>query len=235
MDSFVEFDRTIIRRDVVAELKKIVGKPEDDIEEEGEVDNLYQEATMPLEDVIAKYEAKENLEEMSSKDTSVGDDSIPLLPENETDDVKENLKCEQNSESKIIKNPIVAALAGSSKPKGVSPFLRAKENPVEKNGESVSVAKEIDFDSQVANSKYQELIHSKQSIEIENDGKAQNGDNKTSSTFTQDCLHSDTIKISEDKIVSNCNGDNDASLNNQSNVLPDSNGVHTKTEVRCWS
>ena len=48
----MEFDRTIIKRDVVAELKRIAGKPEDDIEDEEEVDNLYQEATMPIEEVI---------------------------------------------------------------------------------------------------------------------------------------------------------------------------------------
>ena len=60
VDCFVEFDRTIVNRDVVAELKIIAGKPEDDIEDDEEVDNLYQEATMPIEDVIAKYEASED-------------------------------------------------------------------------------------------------------------------------------------------------------------------------------
>jgi len=128
VDCFVEFDRTIVNRDVVAELKRIAGKPEDDIEDEEEVDNLYQEATMPIEDVIAKYEANED--------------------ENET-----SASSEENSETKpkVLKNPHVANLAGSSGSKGVSPFLRAKD--AKKNGiKDESVAKEIEFNKDNENS-----------------------------------------------------------------------------------
>ena len=71
IDCFVEFDRTIVNREVVAELKRIAGKTDEDLEDPEEVahevDNLYQEATMPLEDVIAKYEAKESIDEKKNE------------------------------------------------------------------------------------------------------------------------------------------------------------------------
>ncbi len=72
-EAFVSFDATIIDRDVVAELKKIQGTStanngetgcDDDVQDPDEVDNLYMDATMPIEDVISKMGAD--------------DDSVPL-------------------------------------------------------------------------------------------------------------------------------------------------------------
>lgn len=127
VDSFIEFDRTIINREVVAELKRIAGKPEDDeAEDEDEMDNLYQEATMPIEEVIAKYEANESGPDSISSTESPGEISEPNI--------------------KVLKNPNLAALSSSSGSKGISPFLRAKTNPFDKTGEcDESIAKEIDF------------------------------------------------------------------------------------------
>ena len=60
-DAFVAFDATLVERPVVNELKRIAGVK--DLEEEDadpeEVSNLYEEATMTIEDVIQKYEDKE--------------------------------------------------------------------------------------------------------------------------------------------------------------------------------
>ena len=55
VDGFVEFDRTLTERDVVRELRVIAGKEaaNEEVDHE-EVDNLYQEATMPIEAVMAK-------------------------------------------------------------------------------------------------------------------------------------------------------------------------------------
>ena len=125
VDSFVEFDRTIVNRDVVAELKRIAGTPEDDIEDEEEMDNLYQEATMPIEEVIAKYEANESEGENVQNTESPSEEITATTP-------------------KILKNPQLTALASSSGTKTVSPFLRAKSNPIDKNSESdESVVKEL--------------------------------------------------------------------------------------------
>lgn len=60
-EAFLEFDATLVKAEVVTILKQIAGaKDEDDDEdnsesESEEVDNLYREATMPLDEVIAKY------------------------------------------------------------------------------------------------------------------------------------------------------------------------------------
>ena len=60
----MEFDRTLTEREVVLSMKKLSGggdeeEPEHDPDE---VNHLYQEATMPIEDVISKYENAEEEE-----------------------------------------------------------------------------------------------------------------------------------------------------------------------------
>ena len=69
-----------------------------------EVDHLYQEATMPLEEVVAKYGRGEDEQ---------GDD----------DEATSEVKGE-SSAPKTLKNPLIAELSKSKKP--ISPFLRAK-------------------------------------------------------------------------------------------------------------
>uniref|UniRef100_A0A6P7GGT6 protein-serine/threonine phosphatase n=1 Tax=Diabrotica virgifera virgifera TaxID=50390 RepID=A0A6P7GGT6_DIAVI len=57
IQGFLEFDATIPTKDVVAVLKEIAGEKEgeEESDEEENVDNLYEEATMPIEQVIEKY------------------------------------------------------------------------------------------------------------------------------------------------------------------------------------
>jgi len=55
-DAFLEFDGTLTKPEVIADLKQIAGvDSEKDPEEDDEVDHLCEEATMPIEDVLAKY------------------------------------------------------------------------------------------------------------------------------------------------------------------------------------
>jgi hypothetical protein len=53
----VGFDETLVQRDVVAELKIIAskGNGSDDEDDPNELAHLCEEATMPIEDVFAKY------------------------------------------------------------------------------------------------------------------------------------------------------------------------------------
>eukprot|EP00096_Caligus_rogercresseyi_P002090 TRINITY_DN1389_c0_g1_i1.p1 TRINITY_DN1389_c0_g1~~TRINITY_DN1389_c0_g1_i1.p1 ORF type:complete len:613 (+),score=202.66 TRINITY_DN1389_c0_g1_i1:221-2059(+) len=110
-ECFVRFDETLTRPEVISALRKIMNKGEDEADAD-EVNNLYQEATMPIEDLIAKL--KEN-------GGSAG--------EEETD---ENDEEEEEGEegSTLLKNKDVEKLAESSsssssrQPK--SPFLLAK-------------------------------------------------------------------------------------------------------------
>ena len=63
-EAFVAFDATLVERPVVHELKRIAGVKEFEDEEEDpeEVSNLYEEATMTIQDVIQKYEDREEAE-----------------------------------------------------------------------------------------------------------------------------------------------------------------------------
>lgn len=103
-DCFINFDATLVDRKVVAELKVIAGSVEEDKEdEEEEVDHLCKEASMPIEQVIAKYNGEMN-----------GDDSSETSGE----------PC------KPLSNPLLAGLRGADKNKPISPFLRAKSTSV---------------------------------------------------------------------------------------------------------
>ena len=54
--AFLEFDKTLTEREIVRELRVIANKeaPEEDDVDHEEVDNLFQEATMPIEAVMAQ-------------------------------------------------------------------------------------------------------------------------------------------------------------------------------------
>merc|ERR1711997_815054 len=159
VDCFVEFDRTIVSRDVVAELKRIAGKPEDDIDDDEDVDNLYQEATMPLEEVIAKYEASEDGENVT-----------------ETEPPEEN----NGSKPKVLKNPLIANLAGSSGAKEVSPFLRAKAQPIDKNGiKDELVTKQIDFNKDTTPSDIANGVTPENKLSSDESNKKELGNDKS--------------------------------------------------------
>ncbi|CAH1154102.1 unnamed protein product [Phaedon cochleariae] len=57
IEGFLGFDKTICTKEVVSKLKEIAGdkQAEEDSEDEDNVDNLYKEAAMPIEQVIEKY------------------------------------------------------------------------------------------------------------------------------------------------------------------------------------
>jgi len=102
-DCFIGFDATLVDRKVVAKLKAISGADEKEDEEEAEeVNHLCEEASMPIEAVIAKY----------NSDGS-GGDSEPSKPV-------------------AAVNPALAHLkaGASSQQKPISPFLRAKKGMV---------------------------------------------------------------------------------------------------------
>eukprot|EP00091_Calanus_sinicus_P002157 TRINITY_DN12207_c1_g1_i1.p1 TRINITY_DN12207_c1_g1~~TRINITY_DN12207_c1_g1_i1.p1 ORF type:complete len:205 (-),score=73.61 TRINITY_DN12207_c1_g1_i1:189-758(-) len=63
-EAFIAFDALIVDRDVVEQLKKIAGcvEEEGDTEDTNEVNHLYEEASMPIEDVMAKYSSESESE-----------------------------------------------------------------------------------------------------------------------------------------------------------------------------
>jgi len=80
-EAFIAFDALIVDREVVEQLKKIAGcvEGEDDCEDTNttEVNNLYEEANMPIEDVMAKY-SSESGEIESKEGLNGGSSSGPL-------------------------------------------------------------------------------------------------------------------------------------------------------------
>jgi len=152
-EAFIAFDATLVDRAVVAELKKIAGTKEDEAEEEDdgaegdEVHNLFEDASMPIEDVLNKYNspsAKKDPEDSSSKNGEA---------------------VESPSASKPV-NPAIAAMRKEKKP--VSPFLRGKNSPVDMEG--VTANKHIRFneDGSVENSGVKEETAEENSDDKEN-------------------------------------------------------------------
>ena len=113
---------------MVAQLKILSGGAEANEEDEAdpnEVNNLYEEATMPIEDVMSKYG--------NGEEAAAAEDG------------------EEGSKLKPPVNPRLAKLGeGSSGSKPISPFLRAKRNPVtgasEESEEEAKKNSHIHFD-----------------------------------------------------------------------------------------
>jgi len=101
VEAFVEFDRTLIERDVIRELRVIAGKEAADEEvDHDEVHNLYQEATMPIEAVMAAQNGEEEGQE----------------------------PCNKSKKSALTQFKTRNGGTGSNS-KPISPFLRAKQDP----------------------------------------------------------------------------------------------------------
>lgn len=121
-EAFISFDATLVDRSVVEQLKKIAGSKEDEAEEEDEgaegdeVHNLFEEASMPIEDVLNKYNSPSANKEPEDGSSRNGDTSEP-----------------SSASSKPV-NPAISAMRKEKKP--VSPFLRAKNCPLDLEGAS---------------------------------------------------------------------------------------------------
>jgi len=201
INAFLEFDKTLTEREIVRELRVIAGKEADTGEEvdHEEVDNLYQEATMPIEAVMAQNVTGEN--QNNDKAESSESDAIAS-------------KAGPTAEASALTRFKTRAANGSNKP--ISPFLRAKQtnntsvavgsDPVEenKNTENANgndVATKLSFKEEETNA------DSKADAEtnvingsIENESQKKNGhsetktvdDTKTNGHGKDEAYHSDS-------------------------------------------
>jgi len=199
INAFLEFDKTLTEREIVRELRVIAGKEADTGEEvdHEEVDNLYQEATMPIEAVMAQNVTGEN----QNNDKAESSDDIAS-------------KAGPTAEASALTRFKTRAANGSNKP--ISPFLRAKQtnntsvavgsDPVEenKNTENANgndVATKLSFKEEETNA------DSKADAEtnvingsIENESQKKNGhsetktvdDTKTNGHGKDEAYHSDS-------------------------------------------
>jgi len=113
-DAFVEFDKTLTDREIVRELRVIAGKEADTGEEvdHEEVDGLYQDATTPIEAVMAQ--------------TGVTGENAEPKPEGNGTKAEPTASFKPSSALARFRD---RAANGTDKP--ISPFLRAKSNPEE--------------------------------------------------------------------------------------------------------
>jgi len=113
-DAFVEFDKTLTDREIVRELRVIAGKEADTGEEvdHEEVDGLYQDATTPIEAVMAQ--------------TGVTGENTEPKPEGNGTKAEPTASFKPSSALARFRD---RAANGTDKP--ISPFLRAKSNPEE--------------------------------------------------------------------------------------------------------
>ncbi|XP_063821855.1 probable protein phosphatase CG10417 isoform X2 [Ostrinia nubilalis] len=75
-DAFLGFDATIATKEVMDILKELAGPSDNDESEDENVSNLYQEASLPLQEVLAKYENKLS----TLHRAKLGDTATPLSP-----------------------------------------------------------------------------------------------------------------------------------------------------------
>lgn len=120
-DAFVEFDKTLTDREIVRELRVIAGKEADTGEEvdHEEVDGLYQDATTPIEAVMAQ--------------TGVTGENAEPKPEGNGTKAEPTASFKPSSALARFRD---RAANGTDKP--ISPFLRAKPNPEEPENKSNS-------------------------------------------------------------------------------------------------
>jgi len=127
-DAFVEFDKTLTDREIVRELRVIAGKEADTGEEvdHEEVDGLYQDATTPIEAVMAQTGVTgENADSNTSSSQPEGNGVFILGP----DGKKTSLTKAGPGGASALSRFRDRAANGTDKP--ISPFLRAKSNPEE--------------------------------------------------------------------------------------------------------
>ncbi|XP_072943734.1 protein phosphatase 1G isoform X2 [Epargyreus clarus] len=75
-DAFLGFDATIASKEVMDILKELAGPSDNEESEDDNVDNLFQEAHLPLQDVLAKYENKLSTHHRNR----LGETATPLSP-----------------------------------------------------------------------------------------------------------------------------------------------------------
>jgi len=208
VDSFIGFDATLVDRKVVAELKQIQNNGEEDKEdEEEEINHLCEEASMPIEQVIAKYGGTTQASAAVAAASSAGEPSKQLV------------------------NPALAGLRSGENSKPISPFLRGKVNRNLGEGSS-GLNKHIRFNEQGEEVKVNGT-HSSEESETKDDVKKEsvNGESKSSDepvTQNGDNKENNDIK-SEDKVEVNDEttpGVEDASSEKENK---DTNGV-TETD-----
>jgi len=155
-DAFVEFDKTLTDREIVRELRVIAGKEADTGEEvdHEEVDGLYQDATTPIEAVMAQTGV-----------TGETGNSKPLSSQPEGNGTSKG-------GASALSRFRDRAANGTDKP--ISPFLRAKSNPEEPESKTNSSDNAVDSANNHTDAATK-LSFKEDETKVESDDKVING------------------------------------------------------------
>lgn len=155
-DAFVEFDKTLTDREIVRELRVIAGKEADTGEEvdHEEVDGLYQDATTPIEAVMAQTGV-----------TGETGNSKPLSSQPEGNGTSKG-------GASALSRFRDRAANGTDKP--ISPFLRAKSNPEEPESKTNSSDTAVDSANDHTDAATK-LSFKEDETKVESDDKVING------------------------------------------------------------
>lgn len=155
-DAFVEFDKTLTDREIVRELRVIAGKEADTGEEvdHEEVDGLYQDATTPIEAVMAQTGV-----------TGETGNSKPLSSQPEGNGTSKG-------GASALSRFRDRAANGTDKP--ISPFLRAKSNPEEPESKTNSSDTAVDSANNHTDAATK-LSFKEDETKVESDDKVING------------------------------------------------------------
>lgn len=192
-DAFVSFDATLIERPVVNELKRIAGVKEledEDEEDPEEVSNLYEEATMSMEEVIQKYEAREEAEtELEKKFVPEGANTMKGKPmpkgwarameeEGSSKLVSPFLKGKRESKLNKENEPDTATTIDSRKKEDV----KTEENGEGETKKDVEEVKKADVEKKVET---EEVKEEKEETKV-NGHETENGDKNGSAVDEED-------------------------------------------------
>ncbi len=205
VDSFVEFDRGLTERDVVRELRVIAGKEaeaEDDMDPE-EVDNLYQEATMTIDEVMAKTVAEKVA---SDADT---DEAATATSKTEVTESGSSSSAAPSSTAKVGLSTAVTnfkARNGSGSSKPISPFLRGRPS---KSGETPVLAPKIESFKEEG----EEASPTKNGAAVKPEQDHKNGDAESKDVKTNGSSNGEAVKSEkeDDKDTPTTNGQHDDS------------------------
>lgn len=145
IEAFMKFDATIASREVVAVLKEIAGAKENEAndnsssEDEENVSNLYEEASMPIEQVIEKYQSgvvNPNLKKLQGDKLP----SSPFLRARKDDDAPE---CSGSGSSKCADTSSDADVVSSTNSDVTSSVVTSETNHVDESKETNPTTSEI--------------------------------------------------------------------------------------------
>ncbi|KAK9881772.1 hypothetical protein WA026_017290 [Henosepilachna vigintioctopunctata] len=191
VEGFLGFDSTITTPEVISVLKEIAGvdNVDEDSEEEENVDNLYKEATMPIEQVIEKYTSNLINPTLKSLKKSEKAPKSPFLKAKKEDDNVYSCKVESEaqessneagpSSNSMESNSVNSSLGSVGEINATSNSNDSKEksNDIEHIITEIKITSDVESEKEENDGKINDKIHNGDvSADVVTSSDIQNGD-----------------------------------------------------------